>query len=77
MDSNRSYYWDTSKSRQTAAFYKNSVWHPEAGWGAAATVGGMGLAAGGTAVAITAAPVIAAGAVVGLAAYGLRKVFFG
>ena len=48
-----------------------------AGAGVAATVGGMGLAVGGTAVAITAAPVIAAGAVVGLAAYTLKKVFGG
>jgi hypothetical protein len=35
----------------------------------------MGLAVGGTAVAIGAAPVIAAGAVVGLAFYGIKKGF--
>lgn len=35
----------------------------------------MGLAVGGTAVAIGAAPVVAAGAVVGLAAYGIKKLF--
>jgi len=46
-----------------------------AGAGVAATVGGMGLAVGGTAVGIGMAPVVAAGAVVGLAAYGLKKVF--
>lgn len=45
------------------------------GVGVSAVVGGMGLAVGGTAVAIGAAPVIAAGAVVGLAAYGLKKLF--
>jgi uncharacterized transporter YbjL len=39
----------------------------------ASMVGGMGLAIGGTAVAITAAPVVVAGSIVGLAAYGLRK----
>jgi len=47
-----------------------------AGAGVASAVGGMGLAVGGTAVAIGAAPVVAAGAVVGLAAYGLKKLFF-
>ena len=35
----------------------------------------MGLAVGGTAVAIGTAPVVAAGAVAGLAAYGLNKLF--
>jgi hypothetical protein len=35
----------------------------------------MGLAVGGTAVGIGAAPVVAAGAVVGLAAYGFKKIF--
>jgi len=49
-----------------------------AGLGAAvaSTVGGMGLAVGGTAIAITAAPVVAGGAVIGLAAYGFKKAFF-
>jgi hypothetical protein len=47
-----------------------------AGAGVAASVGGMGLAVGGTAFAITATPVVAAGAVVGLAIYGLKKAFF-
>jgi hypothetical protein len=46
-----------------------------AGAGVAGAVGGMGLAVGGGAVAIGAAPVIAAGAIVGLAAYGLKKIF--
>ncbi|MBA2749225.1 MAG: hypothetical protein H0U45_10925 [Tatlockia sp.] len=46
-----------------------------AGAGVAATVGGMGLAVGGTAVAIGSAPVVAAGTLVGLAAYGLKKLF--
>jgi hypothetical protein len=39
----------------------------------ASVAGGMGLAVGGTAVAITAAPVVIAGSIVGLAAYGLKK----
>jgi hypothetical protein len=47
-----------------------------AGAGVAGAVGGMGLAVGGTAVAIGAAPVVAAGAVIGLAVYGLKKAFF-
>ncbi len=47
------------------------------GAGVSAVIGGMGLAVGGTAVAIGMAPVAAAGAVVGLAAYGLTKLFGG
>lgn len=43
-----------------------------AGGVVASTVGGMGLAVGGTAFSIGAVPVVAAGAVVGLAAYGLK-----
>ncbi len=46
-----------------------------AGAGVAATVGNMGLAGAFGGVAIGAAPVVAAGAVVGLAAYGLKKIF--
>ena len=38
-----------------------------------ASVGGMGLAVGGTAVSIGAAPVIAMGAMLGLAGYGLWR----
>ena len=45
------------------------------GAGVSAVVGGMGLAVGGTAVAIGMAPVAAAGAVLGLALYGLNKLF--
>ena len=37
----------------------------------------MGLAVGGTAISIGAAPVIAAGAVVGLAIYGTKKALEG
>jgi len=37
----------------------------------------MGLAVGGTAVAVTMAPVAAVGAVVGLAGYGIFKFFQG
>lgn len=44
-----------------------------AGAGLSAWLGGMGLAVGGTAIGIGMAPVIAAGAVVGLAAYGVKK----
>lgn len=40
-----------------------------------ASVGGMGLAVGGTAMSIGAAPVIAIGAVLGLAGYGLWRAF--
>ncbi|NES82530.1 MAG: hypothetical protein F6K10_14600 [Moorea sp. SIO2B7] len=43
------------------------------GAGVSALVGGMGLAVAGTAVGIGMAPVAAAGAVVGLAGYGLKK----
>lgn len=43
----------------------------------AETVGGMGLAIAGTAIAIEAAPVIATGIVVGVAAYGLKSAIFG
>ncbi|MEH1867731.1 MAG: hypothetical protein V7K69_22375 [Nostoc sp.] len=46
-----------------------------AGVGVAATLRGMGSAVGGTSVAIVAAPVIAAGTVVELVAYGLKKIF--
>jgi hypothetical protein len=45
------------------------------GAGISSVVGGMGLAVGGTAIGIGAAPVVAAGAVVGLAAYGFKKLF--
>jgi len=38
-----------------------------------AMLGGMGLAVGGTAIGIGMAPVAAAGGIVGLAAYGIKK----
>ena len=44
-----------------------------AGASVSAMVGGMGLAVGGTAVGIGMLPVTAAGAVVGLAVYGMKK----
>ncbi|MEB3161408.1 MAG: hypothetical protein VKL20_08110, partial [Synechocystis sp.] len=47
------------------------------GAGASAIVGGMGLAVAGTAVGVTMAPVAAVGAVVGLAGYGIFKLFEG
>ena len=47
------------------------------GAGVSATLGGMGLAVAGTAVGVTMAPVAGAGAVVGLAVYGLHKLFSG
>ncbi len=47
------------------------------GAGVSATIGGMGLAVAGGAVGVTMAPVAAAGAVVGLAVYGLHKLFSG
>jgi hypothetical protein len=43
------------------------------GAGFSATVGGIGLAAGGGAIGIGMAPIAAAGAVAGTAAYGLKK----
>ncbi len=43
------------------------------GAGVSAVVGGMGLAVAGTAIGIGMAPVVAAGAVVGLAGYGIKK----
>jgi hypothetical protein len=43
------------------------------GVGTSAVVGGMGLAVAGTGVAIGLAPVVAAGAVVGTAVYGVQK----
>jgi len=46
-----------------------------AGAGLAAVVGNMGLAGAFGGIAIGAAPVIAAGTVVGLAAYGVKKLF--
>lgn len=42
----------------------------------AETVGAMGLAVAGTALAIEAAPVIATGVVLGLAAYGVKSAVF-
>jgi hypothetical protein len=47
-----------------------------AGASLSSAIGGMGLAVGGTAVSIGMAPVAAAGAVVGLALYGVKKAFF-
>ena len=47
-----------------------------AGAAVAETVGGMGLAVAGTAIAIEATPVIVAGAVVGVAAYGVKSALF-
>ena len=46
-----------------------------AGAGVSAVMGGMGLAVAGTAVSVGIAPIAAAGAVVGLAGYGLTKLF--
>ncbi|MGB3191224.1 MAG: hypothetical protein WBB43_17605 [Limnoraphis sp.] len=45
-----------------------------AGAGVSTFLGGMGLAVAGTAFSIGMAPVVGAGAVVGLAAYGVKKV---
>ena len=46
-----------------------------AGAGVSGVIGGMGLAVGGTAVGIGMLPVATAGAVVGLAFYGIKKAF--
>lgn len=56
--------------KEAAAFTAGGA---AAGAGAGALLGGMGLAVGGTAIGIGMAPVVAAGAVVGLAAFGLTK----
>jgi hypothetical protein len=45
------------------------------GAGIASVVGNMGLAGAFGGIAIGAAPVIAAGSVVGMAAYGMKKIF--
>ncbi len=45
------------------------------GAGLSTMLGGMGLAVGGTAVSIGMAPIVGAGAIVGLAAYGVKKGF--
>lgn len=45
------------------------------GAGVATTVGTIGIAVGGTAVAVGTAPFVAAGAVVGLAGYGIYRIF--
>lgn len=66
--------FDEFKDKAEAAMY--TAGGAAAGLGVASTVGGMGLAVGGTAIAITAAPVVAGGAVIGLAAYGFKKAFF-
>ncbi|MEZ2303972.1 MAG: hypothetical protein ACBR13_19580 [Microcoleus sp.] len=47
-----------------------------AGASLSGAIGGMGLTVAGTGIAITTAPVAAAGAVVGLALYGIKKAFF-
>ncbi|MEM8828168.1 MAG: hypothetical protein AAGE96_02290 [Cyanobacteria bacterium P01_G01_bin.19] len=47
-----------------------------AGAAVAETIGGMGLAVAGTAIAIEAAPVIVTGAVIGMAAYGVKSALF-
>lgn len=63
---------ENNKPIEAAAFTAGGA---VAGGVVASTVGGMGLAVGGTAFSIGAAPVVAAGAVVGLAAYGLKQAF--
>ncbi|MTJ15000.1 hypothetical protein FJR11_20960 [Anabaena sp. UHCC 0187] len=60
------------KWKEFAAFVVGGA---AAGAVVAETVGGMGLAVGGTAVSIGAAPVVAAGVVIGASAYGLKKLF--
>lgn len=48
-----------------------------AGWAFAAEIGTMGLTAAGTGLSIGAAPVIAAGAIIGMAGFGIYKMFAG
>ena len=45
------------------------------GAGVSSAIGGMGLAVAGTAVGVGMAPIVGAGAVVGLAGYGVKKLF--
>jgi hypothetical protein len=63
--------WDDSEDKVEVVGYVAGG--AVVGAGVAALVVGMGLAVGGTAVAIVASPVIAASAVVGLAAYRLKN----
>lgn len=60
----------SNNAGEAAGFVAGGV---AAGAGLSAWLGGMGLAVGGTAIGIGMAPVVAAGAVVGLAAYGVKK----
>jgi hypothetical protein len=60
----------TDDNSQAVGFVAGGV---AAGGGVAASVGGMGLAGGFGGVAIGAAPVVAAGAVIGAATYGAKK----
>jgi len=46
-----------------------------AGGAVAATTGSIGVAVAGTAVSIGAAPIVAVGAVIGLAGYGIYRIF--
>lgn len=46
-----------------------------AGGAVVASTGSIGVAVAGTAVSIGAAPIVAAGAVIGLAGYGLYRIF--
>ena len=47
------------------------------GAGASEIIGGIGLAVGGTAIGIGIAPLAAAGSIIGLAGYGISRVFGG
>ena len=64
-----------NKSNEPAKAAGAAVAGGVAGAATSAVVGGMGLSVGGTAVAIGAAPVIAVGVVVGLAGYGIYRIF--
>lgn len=62
---------DTNDSAKEAGMF--AAGGAVGGAGLSAMLGGMGLAVGGTAVGIGMAPVVGAGAIVGLAAYGIKK----
>lgn len=64
-----------SKKKKAAEAAGFAAGGSAAGAGVAAIVGNMGLAGAFGGIAIGATPVVCAGAVVGMAAYGIKKVF--
>jgi hypothetical protein len=71
MKNNKKYLVKKDRNQAFGAMAGGAV----AGAGVRVVVGGMGLAVGGGGVPIGMAPVAAAGAIFGLAGYGLSKLF--